>query len=344
MQKIIFYVVATLCLVVSKMNAQETFESRAKQIAQKIENITKEEKHALKLEVDEVNKQLESGKITQEQADKMKIEAANLHAKNIEQRVAYQQEQLNALVQEKVDGGISDTTKTNGKRFVVRLLNSEKEPGTERKTTTQFVIAGGFNNLVTNGAVANSNFYYLRSAFWEWGITKRTRLGEFGSKAHLKYGFSFMYNFVSPTENRYFVDKGNETVLETYPMELRKKDTYFKNVYLTLPVHLEFDFSKKTTKDGQTYYKSHSGFRFGVGGFVGYNTNSKQFLSYKVDDYRINEKQKGDWNVNDWNYGLSSYVGWKETSLYVKYDLSPVFENNTVKQHNVSLGIRLDVN
>ena len=60
-------------------------------------------------------------------------------------------------------------------------------------------------------------------------------------------------------------------------------------------------------------FKIEKGFRFGIGGFVGYNTNSKQFLSYEENGYRINERQKGNWNVNDWNYGLSTYVGYKQT-------------------------------
>jgi hypothetical protein len=77
---------------------------------------------------------------------------------------------------------------------------------------------------------------------------------------------------------------------------------------------------------------------------VGYNTNSKQFLSYEIDGYRINERQKGNWNVNDWIYGVSAYVGYKQTSLYLKYDINPIFKNNTVDQNNISLGIRFDWN
>ena len=29
----------------------------------------------------------------------------------------------------------------------------------------------------------------------------------------------------------------------------------------------------------------------------------------------------------------------KETSLYVKYDLNPLFKDNAVKQNNISLGV-----
>ena len=37
-------------------------------------------------------------------------------------------------------------------------------------------------------------------------------------------------------------------------------------------------------------------------------------------------------------------AGYKATSLYLKYDLNPLFENNTIDQNNISLGIRFDFN
>ena len=96
--------------------------------------------------------------------------------------------------------------------------------------------------------------------------------------------------------------------------------------------------------DDKKVFKSHRGARFGIGGFVGVNTNSKQFISYKIDGYKFSEKQKGDFNVNDFTYGLSTYIGYRQTSLYLKYDLNPMFENNAVDQNNISLGIRFDWN
>ena len=53
---------------------------------------------------------------------------------------------------------------------------------------------------------------------------------------------------------------------------------------------------------------------------------------------------KGDFNVNKFGYGLSTYVGYGATSLYLKYDLNPLFNDNVVKQNNVSLGVRFDFN
>ncbi len=343
MRNLALYLAFALCMLVAKVTAQETFVDRAKAIADKIEKVTKEEKEALKIEVEEVNKQLENGSITKDQADKKKKELAEARAVIIENKVNAAKEELNDLVQEKVDGKIKES---DSNTFSFTLNNKkDKEDKGESRHTTQAVFAVGWNNVVTDGAVANSDFSYWRSTFFEWGLTWNYRLTKESNLLHFKYGFSWMYNHLHATDNRYFVDNGDQTVLATFPTHLRRKDTYFKNVYVTVPLHLEFDFSKnKTDKDGNKIFRSHKGFRMGLGGFVGYNTNSKQFLSYEVDGYRIRERQKGGWNVNDWTYGVSAYVGYRQTSLYLKYDINPIFENNTVDQNNVSLGVRFDWN
>ena len=348
MRNLAIYLALSLCLFASKLLAQDTFVQRAKAIADKIETVTKEEKAALKVEVEAVNQQQEKGTLTKEQADKKKQELADARAIIIENKVNAAKEELKDLVQEKVDGKFKNNS--DNKKYKIDLgWDSKKDSLSkykgESRTTTQFVIATGVNNLVTDGAVAHSDYRYLKSTFFEWGITHNTRILKENNLLHFKYGVSFMYNHLNATDERYFVVNGDQTELATFSTHLRTKDTYFKNVYVTVPLHLEFDFTKDgKDKEGNKIFKSHRGFRFGLGGFVGYNINSKQFLSYEVDGYRINEKQKGNWNVNDWNYGVSAYAGWGSTSLYVKYDLNPLFKNNAVDQNNISLGLRFDFN
>lgn len=349
MRNLAIYLAVSLCFFASKLKAQESFVERTKAIAEKIENTTKAEKATLKAEVEEVNVQLEKGSITKEQADAKKQALADARAIIIENKVNAANEELKDLVQEKVDGKLKENDSLK-KRYSIsfpsfKIKDRTKLSSGERRTTSQLVFAFGANNLMTNGKISDSDFRYLKSTFSEFGITNNYRLSKNSNLLHLKYGVSFMYNGLNATENRYFVLNGDQTVLATFPTHLRTKDTYFKNVFVTIPVHLEFDFSKsKTDKEGKSVFRTHQGFRFGLGGFVGYNTNSKQFLSYEVNGYRINEKQKGNWNVGDWNYGLSAYVGWAETSLYVKYDLNPMFKDNVIKQNNISLGLRFDMN
>ncbi|WP_396167582.1 hypothetical protein [Flavobacterium sp.] len=370
MRNFIIYLTLSLCLLASKLVAQETFESKAKAIAEKITSITNEEKAKLRTEVEGVNLQLEKGNITKEQADDKKKKLAEARAAIIENRIAFVQLELKDLVQKQVDGKIKsfdnkanvyDSVVYYGKKHKIkytvtdstyidvkgisRRLFVNKNIDYEKRTTSQMVLATGFNNLVTNGAVANSDFKYNRSVFFELGISFNTRIFKTNNIFHFKYGLTGVYNGLTASENRYFVDTNGQTTLATYPTELRQRDTYFKNVFVTIPLFLEFDFSKKKfDKNNNRIFKIEEGFRFGIGGFVGYNTNSKQFLSYEENGYRVNERQKGNWNVPDWNYGLSTYVGYKQTSLYLKYDLNPMFKNNIVKQNNISLGIRFDWN
>ena len=352
MKNFTLYLAIAACLVASKISAQESFEDKAKAIADKIENITKDEKAALKSELEAVNKDLENNVITKAQADEKKMQLAETRSKNIETKINQAQEELKNLVQQKVDGKIQE--KYDHDKIVISFSkhkNTEKYKrwkdsicnASERRTTSQFVFAAGVNNLVTNGSAANSDYRYWGSHFYEWGFTYNTRLFKNDNLLHLKYGMSLMYNNLRPTDNRLFVANGNQTDLETSAVNL--SESRFRNVYLTVPVHLEFDFTKaKKNTDGKTIFKTHESVRFGIGGYTGIRVKSKQILEYNENGHDITVKEKGGFNTNDFIYGVSTYLGYGATSLYLKYDLNPLFKNNAVKQNNISLGVRFDLN
>ena len=354
-KNLIVYLTLLLCLFVTKIVAQEnTFEARTNAIALKIEAITSIEKEALKKEIEEVNSQLEKGIITQQQATDKKQQLAEVRAKNIENKVASLQDELKNLVQEKVDGKLNESYKPE-KFFIFSKSNGKNKEKyqkyrdsisnvSEKRTTSQFVFAAGLNNLATNEKVSGSDYRYLGSHFYEWGLTSNTRILEKSNFLHLKYGLSLMYNNLRPTEDRVFVKSGDQIVLVNSGIDL--KDSRFRNVFLVAPLHLEFDFSKtKIKEDGSKLFKSHQSVRIGLGGYAGVRIKSKQFQKFEdIDDNDVTVKQKGEFNVNNFIYGVSGYIGYKETSLYIKYDLNPMFENNTVKQNNISLGIRFDFN
>ena len=348
MRNLTIYLALLLFLFASKIVAQETFEAKAKTIALKIENIIKDEKNALKIEVDAVNRELESGAITEQQADEKKMKLSEIRSKNIETKVSSAQEELKDLVQQKVDGKIEsvDTTKTYGRFLSLSIGGRERKNDTikkgEKRTTSQFVMASGVNNLVTDKSVANSDFRYWSSHFYELGITYNTRILKNNNLLHFKYGVSVMYNNLRATNNRAFVVNGNQTNLETSSINIC--DSRFKNVYVVAPLHLEFDFAGNKIKDGKSFFKTHQSVRLGIGGFAGARVKSKQILKYENDGRDVTERTRGNFNANDFIYGVSTYIGYKETSLYLKYDLNPLFSNNPIKQNNISLGVRFDFN
>jgi hypothetical protein len=343
MQKIILYISIALLTIVNSVVAQEkTLEKQLLEIAVNIKVATEEEKKILKKEVESIDVQVKKGEITNEEGQRLKTKFSEERAKNIETKIAEQEKALLDLVNENVTLEESnDSLKKNSFGFKIKILDKNKS---ENRTTSQAVLATGSNNLVTNDMVANSQFGYGRSVFFEWGITWNTRLSKNSNLLHLKYGAGFMYNQLHATDNKVFADVNNQTVLVDAGVETKVNRTYFKNVYFVVPLHLEFDFSKTKMVDDKKVFKSHTGARFGIGGFVGVNTNSKQFIEYEQNGYKFKVKQKGDFNVNDFTYGVSTYIGYKQTSLYLKYDLNPIFKNNPVDQNNISLGLRFDWN
>jgi hypothetical protein len=343
MQKIILYISIALLTLVNKVCAQaKTIEKQLLEIAINIKVATEEGKKILKKEVESIDAQVKKGEITNEEGQRLKTKFSEERAKDIETKIAEQEKALLDLINDKITiNETNDSLKKNSFGFKIKNYDKNKS---ENRTTSQFVFATGFNNLVTDGAVANSQFGYARSGFYEWGYTWNTRLSNSSNLLHLKYGVGFQYNMLHATDNRIFADVDDKTILVDAGVATKANRTYFKNVYFVVPMHLEFDFSKTKTVDDKKIFKSHEGVRFGIGGFVGVNTNSKQFIEYEQNGYKFKEKQKGDFNVNDFTYGLSTYVGYKQTSLYLKYDLNPMFKNNAVDQNNISLGIRFDWN
>lgn len=357
MQKIIVYTVILVSALLMKLQAQETFEEEAKQISIAIEKISEEEKQALKEEVEQINQMLEKGTLTLSQAEEAKMKAANLRANNIEQRIKVEEQRLSELVQKKLDGKLA---KSDNEDNIIQIgtstiyikydsardsLKRKARQRGERRTTSQFVLAFGLNNHVVDGdwsSLEDSPFEAAGSRFFEWGVAWNSRLAKNNNLLHAKYGFSVMYNTVRPKGNQSFVVNGNQTNLEESALNIRKSK--FKNVHLVFPVHLEFDFTpKKNNENGTSYFRTQKTFRVGVGGYAGVNLKTKQIL-------RTNEnggnriKEKADFNASDFIYGLSTYVGYRDVSLYFKYDLNPVFRSNTIDSNNVSLGLRFDFN
>lgn len=351
-----FYLMLVGCLFFTTVQAQEEkFEVQVQQVSQNIEKITREEKAVLKEKIDKINDQLLNNGISYDEAQEAKAKVAALHAQNIEDRINQEKKILDQLVKEKVSLGLSQTdssifrdTLSNDRE--VEVLAKYKcginvnMPRPWKRTTTQLVFAMGLNNLVTDGALAHSDFRYLGSHFYEIGWTYNSRLFKDDNLLHLKYGISMMYNNLRPTDNRYFIKDGKQTHLEIYDKNL--KDSRLRSLNLVIPVHLEFDFSPTVlSADGvRKIVRNKKGFHMGFGGYAGFNIKTKQILKYNEDGEKHKIKNKNDFRTNDFVYGASAYVGYRAFSLYSKYDISPLFKSNNIDQNNISLGIRADFN
>ncbi len=235
-----------------------------------------------------------------------------------------------------------DSTKFEINVKIKKEKNKHKSP---KRTETQAVFAGGINNVIQNGQYGDKDFRLWGSHFYEVGFTWNTRILKDNNLLHFKYGFSAVWNNLRPKDNRIFEVVNGKTELISAGRGLT--DSRFTNSQLIFPMHLEFDFSKNgIDKEGNTYFRTHKGFRAGFGGYLGFTTQlaANQHSEFEENNHDVEIISKKNYGTNNFIYGLSAYVGFSETSLYVKYDLNPLFKNSTNKLNNISLGVRFDLN
>src|SRR5690554_1798355 len=349
-----FYTTLVLWAMVA-IGAQSQNEDTSNSVEELMELKEKEiqqEKDMLKLEIELIHKRMDNNSITKEEAEALKVEAAEKRALNIENRVAIIDNKIALLERNGANGGKGDSShliinigkanSENERNFGVSVKTSKRKVIFDQRTTSGPVIAFGLNNAITEDASLNdSDFEIGGSRFFEIGWTWNTRVFENSNWLRVKYGFSFQFNGLKPTDNRYFVDTGDQTELQDYSSNLKKSKLRMDN--LVIPLYLEFGPSKKVEHKDYFRYTTHNQFKIGIGGYTGINYSTRQKLRFREDGETKKEKLKANFNTNNFVYGIGAYIGWGNASLYAKYDLNTIFKKNAVDQRNISLGLRFDL-
>lgn len=334
------------------IKSKEILERLKEKTEQLKEKINEQEKAYLKAEVEAIYKKLEKGEITPEEAEKQKMEAAKNAALNIENRIAIADN--NFALRERYYNrnkiGIEEiVNEEKNNLFGINIGNQAYNVKTKKtpikydiRTSNDLLFAIGFNNAIIDGEdFEDSPYKKGGSGFVELGWNWKTRLLKNSNFIRFKYGFSLQWNKLNSKDNQYFLQNGNITELQEFPVNLDKSK--FRVTNLVVPIHFEFGPSKKLEKEDRIRYINNNKFKIGIGGYAGINIGTQQKLKYNDNGDKVKQKMKEDFNTNDFVYGLSGYIGVGDTALYIKYDLSPIFDNQAIKQNNISVGVRFDM-
>jgi hypothetical protein len=358
MRTITKYLTSIILIVsIAMANAQDTTSTNNN--SEKIEilkalkeKIKTEEREFLKEEVEAINTRFETNEITEAEANRLKKEVAKNRALNIENRLAIVDNKI-ALLERNLDVSMVSNDDDPGFRIsiggsdsddkVFRIGRWKNRPKKyDRRTTSDMVLAFGLNNAIVEGESFDDSPYKIGgSRFFEIGWAWKTRVFENSNFLRLKYGYSFQINGLKPKDNMYFVQDGDQTMLEEFPEELKKSKLSITN--LVFPLHFEFGPSKRIDRDTYFRYSTSNQFKVGIGGYAGFNIGTRQKLKYSIDGEKVKDKIKRSFNATSLVYGLSGYIAFDDTALYVKYDLSPMFKDQTIKQNNISVGVRFDM-
>lgn len=338
-----------LLVTVSQMQAQVQEQDSISKIESLKETIKTEERDALKVEVEAINDKLVAKEITYEEAEKLKKEAAEKRALNIENRIAVAVNRLEFMKRNDPDYDENDKSTVlsikigDSDKEILGIKTSKTPPKKNIRTTNQLLFAIGFNNALADGRSLSDSPYKLGgSGFVEFGWVWSTRVFKESNFLRLKYGLSLQWNKLDIKNDQFFVQQTNQTTLQPFAGDLKRAK--FRTTSFVVPVHFEFGPStKKVYKDGRIRYFNHDKFKIGIGGYAGINGKAVQKLAYKQDGGRVEQKIKRGYNTNTFTYGVSAYVGVGDVSLYAKYDLVPIFKNQLVEENNISLGLRIDL-
>lgn len=333
-------------------NYENLKKNKLEALEQEKQDILETEKFELKKQIGEIEDRLEKGAITQEKATALKQEAAKKSAQNIDNKTAIVNNQIELTQRDVVYNftpntggyiglGFGNAHDDKGSFLLGAEYNApDKKPKFDKRTYSDVVVKFGFANAVGDGRTIGDSYKFWGSGYGEIGIALKTRLFKESNTFRLSYGLSYQYAMYG-AGNRHFVNDNGTTVLQEFPYEL--KNSFLRVENLIVPLHLEFGPSVKKEYKDHFRYDTSTSFKVGIGGYAGINTGAMQRLQYEVDGERILNKNRSDYNVSKFVYGLDVYAGVGSLSFFARYELNPIFENSTYKEHGISFGIRLDM-
>jgi len=199
------------------------------------------------------------------------------------------------------------------------------------------IIDFGLNALANQKTSATSPAVDLRtegSRYFNIGFNYAQRLGGKRSPVVLSVGPEFAFNNYMLNDNNKWVNDNGVTrvVLEADPARQYEK-TKLATASINLPLMLNLKL-----RDQQCRETLH----LGVGGFVGYRLKSWTKLKYTYEGTTYKDKERGSYNLEDFQYGLQGILGYRGFELFAKYNMNQLFkENQGPNTQVVSFGIRI---
>lgn len=170
------------------------------------------------------------------------------------------------------------------------------------------------------------------SAFRSWsgqlGFTFITRFGP-QSPVGLEYGLVYQFTELDNRED-YVISENGEGLWEYGKDGQDYKQSELYAHYLTIPLAIRFND------------RNNDKFSVSIGGFAGLRLGGTQELKYEEDGSKIFERQRNDFGLPDFNYGLSFGIGGNHVQWYSTYQMNNFFDGDEVYDWNVvTTGLKL---
>ncbi|AZQ42706.1 hypothetical protein [Nonlabens ponticola] len=206
------------------------------------------------------------------------------------------------------------------------------------KTVTNGVFAVGWNQALGDDNGIGEDYRFWGSGIWELGLEFSTKVNK-ANTVRFNYGLSFQWQTLRINDNKEFETSGDVTRLQ--PVGFNVDKSKFEQLTIIAPVHLEFGKQDKITYDnGVTRYDDVESWTIGLGGYLGINAATNQLLKFENEGRDVTTRRYNDYEMEDFVYGLSAYVGNGALQIFAKYGLNSIFKDSPVDQQYASIGFR----
>ena len=247
----------------------------------------------------------------------------------------FEEEEIELTLEEKLErleermSGISWSGNSSMSSSSGSSSSSQSSHRRRSGTSSTMMFDFGLNNFLSNGSFPDeTDELYAVKPLASWnialGITNTTHIA---GPLHLEWGGNInWYNFKFQND-RTRMEKTPDGVVFFEDLDVvdpRKSKFVVPYLYAQLVPMFQFG---RARRDGwfPLDRDEDSGFRIGMGGYAGYRIGSRHKNVFVEDNDRERVKNRVNYFVNNWRYGVRFQLGFRSFDFYANYDLNELF-------------------
>lgn len=220
----------------------------------------------------------------------------------------------------------------------VRRYNYEEK--SIDRTSHYFNVDIGMNNWLDDGEFPDAENYTVKPwGSWYVALNSVNRTWLSGP-LFMEWGFGFSwYNWKMEDPSIRPIKGDNNIEFNDYVVpagtDFSAIKSRFTAPYVNVSLVPMLDFAKgkrkvKNLERGSVSFKTYKkqGIRFGVGGYAGYRIGGNTKFVYRENGKKQKDKDKGNYYLENFRYGIRAQVGYKGLDLFAMYDLNNVFADD----------------
>ena len=221
----------------------------------------------------------------------------------------------------------------------VKWQNSRR--GGIGRTWQSYNIDLGTNNYLVDDQFPDGSEPYAVRPWGSWYLAgnsvQRTRLGR---NIFVEWGLGVSWYSFKFQEDNMLIQKDELGVrFEPDTRDVKYIKSKLSATFINASLVPVLDFGDHSRR-ARIWDGNGSGFRFGIGPYVGYRISSKTKLVFEEDGDREKEKDRDNFYLNNLRYGFRIQLGVRSTDLFLNYDMNELFaKDKGPKLNAISFGL-----